>query len=56
MGVERCGGYRAGGDGCGEGALRGEGGVVNVSGDSSGVPMVDMRDVCAVSWKGVFEK
>ena len=27
MGVERCGRYRGGGDGGGEGVLRGEGGV-----------------------------
>ena len=55
MGVERCGRYREGGNGGGEGVLRGEGGVdVASSGDSGGVPMVDMGDVGAEGEKGVF--
>ena len=54
MGVERRVRYRGGGDGGGEGALRGEGGVDISSGDSGGVPMVDMGEVGAVGGKGVF--
>ena len=54
MGVEWCGRYRGGGDGGGEGVLRGEGVVDVASGDSGGVPMVDMGDVGAVGGKGVF--
>ena len=54
MGVEWCGRYRGGGDGGGEGVLRGEGSVDIASGDSGGVPMVDMGDVGAVGGKGVF--
>ena len=48
VGVERCGGYRGGG------VLRGEGGADNASGDSGGVPMVDMGGVVVVGGKGVF--
>ena len=54
MGVERCGRYRGGGNGGGEGVLRGEGGVDIASGDSGGVPVVDTGDVGAVGGKGVF--
>ena len=54
VGVECCGIYRGGGDGGGESVLRGEGGVDITSGDSAGVPMVDMGDVGAVGGKGVF--
>ena len=55
-GFERCGRYRAGGgDGGGEGALRGEGGVDIASWGGGGVPMVDMGDVGSVGGKGVFE-
>ena len=46
-----------GGDGGGEGVLRGEGGNYNASGYSGGVQMVDMfdmGDVSAVGGKGVF--
>ena len=43
-----------GGDGGGEGALRGEGGVDIASGDGGGVPMADIGDVGAVGGKGVF--
>ena len=54
MGVEWRGRYYGGGDGGGEGVLRGEGGVGIASGDSGGLPMVDMGDVGAVGGKGVF--
>ena len=55
VGVERRGRYRAVGvDGGGEGVLRGEGGVDIASGDSGGVPVVDMGDVGAVGGQGVL--
>ena len=53
VGVERCGGYRGGGSGGGS-SLRREEGAGIASGNSGGVPMVDMGDVGSVGGNGVL--